>query len=213
MAGLYIIGAGGLGREVLQYALQMAAIGEGPEVRGFIDDDADALNGVATAFEIVAPTTAEEFLSDTVVVALGEPGLRQQLRTSVQAAGGTLHSVIHPQAWVSPDAHVGEGCIVAPHAFVGAGAHLGANVVVNTMVSVGHDSRVGTDSVLSPHVGISGQCHLGDRVLCGTHATVIPGRTVGTGARLAAGAVVTRDVPGNALAAGNPATSRVLFRD
>jgi len=46
---------------------------------------------------------------------------------------------------------------------------------------------------------------LGDRVWVGVGAKILKGVTVGDGAVIAAGAIVTRDVPAGALVAGNPA--------
>jgi maltose O-acetyltransferase len=46
---------------------------------------------------------------------------------------------------------------------------------------------------------------IGDDVWIGTRAIVLPGVTIGTGAIVGAGAVVTKDVPENAIVAGNPA--------
>jgi acetyltransferase-like isoleucine patch superfamily enzyme len=46
---------------------------------------------------------------------------------------------------------------------------------------------------------------LGDRVWVGTNALILKGVTVGEGAVIAAGAVVTRDVPAEAIVAGSPA--------
>jgi len=46
---------------------------------------------------------------------------------------------------------------------------------------------------------------IGDRVWIGCRATVLKGVTIGDGAVIAAGSVVTRDVPPRALVAGNPA--------
>ncbi len=46
---------------------------------------------------------------------------------------------------------------------------------------------------------------VGDRVWIGTGAIVLKGVTIGDGAVVAAGAVVTRDVPPNAVVAGVPA--------
>ncbi len=46
---------------------------------------------------------------------------------------------------------------------------------------------------------------IGDFAFVGTRATVLPGVTIGRGAAVAAGAVVTRDVPPNTVVAGVPA--------
>ena len=46
--------------------------------------------------------------------------------------------------------------------------------------------------------------HVGDNVWFGGHVTVLPGVTIGENAVIGAGSVVTRDIPANMLAAGNP---------
>lgn len=46
---------------------------------------------------------------------------------------------------------------------------------------------------------------IGDKVWIGAHATILPGVSVGDGAVVAAGAVVTKDVPANCVVAGVPA--------
>lgn len=46
---------------------------------------------------------------------------------------------------------------------------------------------------------------IGRRVWIGAHATVLPGVTIGDNAVIAAGAVVTKDVPANAVVGGMPA--------
>jgi carbonic anhydrase/acetyltransferase-like protein (isoleucine patch superfamily) len=49
---------------------------------------------------------------------------------------------------------------------------------------------------------------IGDHVWIGMRATILKGVTIGDGAIVAAGAMVTRDVPPNTLVAGVPATPR-----
>jgi maltose O-acetyltransferase len=46
---------------------------------------------------------------------------------------------------------------------------------------------------------------IGDDVWIGGHATILPGVTIGDGAVVAAGAVVTKDVPPYTVVAGVPA--------
>jgi acetyltransferase-like isoleucine patch superfamily enzyme len=47
--------------------------------------------------------------------------------------------------------------------------------------------------------------HIGDHVWIGLNSTILKGVTIGSGSVVAAGAVVTRDIPPNALAGGVPA--------
>lgn len=51
---------------------------------------------------------------------------------------------------------------------------------------------------------------LEDHVSVGANATILPGVTVGRGSFIAAGAIVTRDVPAECLAIGAPATHEPL---
>ena len=52
---------------------------------------------------------------------------------------------------------------------------------------------------------ISKPVKIGDRVWIGIAATILPGVTIGENSIVAAGAVVTKDVPPNTIVAGNPA--------
>jgi acetyltransferase-like isoleucine patch superfamily enzyme len=52
---------------------------------------------------------------------------------------------------------------------------------------------------------IAGPVVIKDFVWCGANVTIVPRVTVGEGAVIAAGSVVTKDVPGGAVVGGNPA--------
>lgn len=80
---------------------------------------------------------------------------------------------------------------------VGDGTLIGQQVVLAT---INHDLTPDKrrDNLLSPIV-------IGRNVWIGAHATVLAGVTVGDNAVIAAGAVVTKDVPKNAVVGGVPA--------
>lgn len=81
--------------------------------------------------------------------------------------------------------------------FIGDCSLIGHNVVIATLNhAVAPDDR-GTM--------IPAPVHIGNRVWIGSNATVLPGVTIGDGAIVAAGAVVTRDVPENTVVGGVPA--------
>lgn len=86
-----------------------------------------------------------------------------------------------------------------------APVHIGDNVMIgpNTMIcTVGHP--------LSPkgrrnHLGVAKPIRIGNDVWIGGNVTVLPGVTIGNNVVIAAGAVVTKDVPDNCLYGGVPA--------
>ena len=81
--------------------------------------------------------------------------------------------------------------------FIGDGALIGHNVVLATL---NHAKSPQDRSSMLP-----APIHIGTNVWIGAHATVLPGVTIGDGAIVAAGAVVTRDIPENTIVGGVPA--------
>ena len=88
---------------------------------------------------------------------------------------------------------------------------LGDKVSIGDRIFIGHDVALLT---VDHHIGTArSRCGerklapvaIGDGAWIAARATILPGVTVGQGAIVAAGAVVTRDVPENALVGGVPA--------
>lgn len=80
---------------------------------------------------------------------------------------------------------------------IGDNALIGHNVVLATL-NHNLDPEHRADLIPAP-------IHIGKNVWIGANASVMPGVTIGDGAIVAAGAVVTKDVPTNTVAAGVPA--------
>lgn len=79
----------------------------------------------------------------------------------------------------------------------GDGCLIGHQVVIATL---NHDLSPNSRGSMTP-----AKVTLGKNVWVGAHATILPGVTVGDNAVIAAGAVVTKDVPANTVVAGVPA--------
>lgn len=76
-------------------------------------------------------------------------------------------------------------------------------------VHIGRESYVAFDAAILTHDMVRGlRCdtHIGERCFIGARSVILPGVRVGDHAIVAAGSIVTRDVPPGCIVGGNPAS-------
>lgn len=141
----WIVGTGGHARKVAQ-----AVLAAGHRIVGFADEDPRArspLEGVPVlVVERMPPPTS----GAAVFVAIGRAEVRRRLMERLAIAGWTLPAVVHPRAWVAPDARVREGVFVAAQAAVESASLLGRGSIVDSGAVVDHDAEVGDFAHLRP---------------------------------------------------------------
>ena len=123
-------------------------------------------------------------------------------------------------------AEVGENCYVEPplHANWGCHTHFGNNVYANFNLTLVDDTDIymGDGVLFGPNVvvAVAGHpvdpdlrrkvaqfnlpVHIGNNVWIGAGAIILPGIAIGDNSVIGAGSVVTKDVPANVVAVGNP---------
>lgn len=77
--------------------------------------------------------------------------------------------------------------------------------ITNAVEFITHDGGTLILRHLTPDLEITKPITIGDYVYIGTHAIILPGVTIGNNCIVAAGAIVTKDVPDNSVVAGVPA--------
>lgn len=193
---LIIVGAGGFGREVYQWALDQIEVGKARFSKiQFIDDSLD---------ELSFPEVSDNFrgtvsdyipgLNELAVVAIGNSEIRRTVTENLRRKGAQFGSVIHPSSNIARNAVHNEGLILCPNSCLSANTKIGAHVHINFGSSVGHDSILGDFVTVSSHADIMGNCVLGDDVFLGSGARVLPKCKVASGTRVGAGATVQRSI-------------------
>lgn len=115
-------------------------------------------------------------------------------------------SYVAAGAYLTGTLACGRDCSINAYAVVRGRVELGDGVRVGA-----HTSILGFNHMMAPGLEVFRQpltsrgISIGDDVWVGSHVVVLDGITIGSHAVLAAGAVVTKDVPEGAVVAGNPA--------
>ena len=127
---------------------------------------------------------------------------------------------------------VGKNCYVEPplHANWGCNTYMGDDVYANFNLTLVDDVKItiGNHVMFAPNVTISAAGHpvepglryrqaqynlpvtIGDNVWIGAGTVILPGVSIGDNTVVGAGSIVTRSIPANVVAAGNPC--RVIRR-
>ncbi|CAN5540095.1 N/A [soil metagenome] len=188
-----IVGAGGYGRAALDVLL---AAGLEAWILGFYDDAHKALPEKIRGFPILGDIAMLKSMLSIetvqVIVAITENKDRLRIANSIRALGGQFMTATHPVAYVSEEATVGGGCVIAagavvhPNSTVGSHCYLGPNAVVDRDAQVGAGAwissgailgtgaRVGARSVLGQNSGIGRKAVVEDDVEVGMLQAVAP---------------------------------------
>jgi UDP-2-acetamido-3-amino-2,3-dideoxy-glucuronate N-acetyltransferase len=158
-----------------------------------------------------------------------------QFKPEWEARGVKVHESAYiddPNAQIGEGTRIWHFCHILPETSIGPRSSLGQNVMVGPRVKIGTDCKIQNNvsiyegveledgvfcgpscvftNVTNPRAQIERKCEFRRTLVkrgatIGANATIVCGHTLGEYAFIAAGAVVTSDVPAYALMAGVPA--------
>lgn len=198
MKAYYILGAGGLGRELCHWLADANG-----KCLGFIDDNPAALEAHAGYPPVVGDTETCP-LNLPILCGIGQNALRRCCVERLKARGAVFASFVHPWAKVLPCA-LGEGAVIAPFAYIGADATVGDFLFLQTGGVIGHDVRAGHFLRMDTTAFLGGFAQVGNDVTLHTGAKIMPGKTVGDGCTIGTGSVVITNLRAGQTVFGVPA--------
>lgn len=206
MKHLIIIGARGWGREVYDLAAAYIAAGADMDIKGFLDDKADALDGKTGYPHILGPVETYEIQKDDVFIcALGDVHYKKHYSDIIQGKGGEFVTLIHPTAMIGNNVIIGKGCIIGAYANLSSDTKLGDFVTFSIKAGIGHDSTIDNFSHIGAMTNISGYVTIGKSVTIHPCCNIIPHRKIGDKAIVGASSVVLLNVAADTTVFGNPA--------
>ncbi len=159
-------------------------------------------------------TTAETVIGDDATIRSGSI-----IYNSVEIGDGfqTGHNVL-----IREETTIGDDVLLGTNTVVDGKVTIGSHGSFQTGVYIPQQTEIGDNVFFGPHAVVTNDPYpirdastiegaiIEDHVSVGANATILPGVTIGEGSFVAAGALITEDVPPETLAVGLPATHRKL---
>ena len=199
---LVILGMSGHGKVVIEVAramgcyTQMLCLDDNPSADTILT--VPVVGKIASFVQYVGPHT--EF-----IVAIGNNEIREKFTIDIENAGGTLATLIDPNAVVSSTSSVGAGSLIMPGSIVNACAQIGRSCIINTGATVDHDCHVEDFVHIAPGTNLAGQVSVGRCTMIGIGSCVIQCCEIGSHTMIGAGATVVNPIPSYVTAVGSPA--------
>ncbi|MBO3769365.1 MAG: DapH/DapD/GlmU-related protein [Thermoproteota archaeon] len=122
----------------------------------------------------------------------------------------TGHNVL-----IREGSRIGENCLIGTGTMLDGSVKIGNNVKIQSGVYLPHETIVGDNVFIGPYACVTNDRYpvseklrpvtIGNGCIIGANSTLIAGVSIGDGSVVAAGSVVTRDIPPNVVVVGVPA--------
>lgn len=172
----------------------------------------------------------DAIIQDFVVLGLASSAEARPLAIGVRASIRS-HTVVYAGSVLGSGFHSGHAVMIREAVQIGSEVSIGTHSIIEHHVTLGDRVRIHSGAFLPEFSTVEDDAWIGPRVtftnavyprsrdvkstlkgptICvgakiGANATLLPGVVIGENALVGAGAVVVRDVPSNAVVAGNPA--------
>lgn len=206
MKDLYIIGAGGFGREVAWLVERINEVNPIWNLKGFIDDKESLWGSVEGEYLVLGGCEYLNSLNNVYAVcAVGSAKVRKIIIDKLKNSNVKFATLVDPSALVSNRVEIGEGSIICAGTVITVDIKIGNHVIINLDCTIGHDDVIEDFVTIYPSVNVSGNVLIGECSELGTGMQIIQGKKVTPNTIIGAGAVVVKDCAESGTYVGSPA--------
>ena len=205
MKNLIIIGAGGMGRTLYSNALESVGYGKKFVVKGFIDDNLQALDDYPNYPSVIGTIKDYQPQPDDVFISSIGGAARRPCMEEIICRGGEFMELIHQTARILTNAKLGKGNFVGAYTVIGNDAVIGDYNMIQSYTVIGHDAKIGSWNRIDTHVSLVGGVVVEDEVTIHTSAVISHKVVVECGAHVGALSFVFKKVKAGTTVMGNPA--------
>lgn len=198
-----------MGRTIYSNALESVGYGEKFVIKGFIDDNLNALDQFENYPPIVGTISGYQPMPDDVFVSSIGGDSRKSRMEEIIRRGGEFMELIHNTARLYTNAKIGKGNFIGAYSVIGNDATVGDYNMIQSYTVIGHDAVIGNWNRIDTHVTCVGGIVIEDEVNIHTGAIINHNVTVETGSHVGAGSFVIKKVKAGTTVFGNPARKLV----
>ncbi|MFB0925352.1 MAG: serine acetyltransferase [Vicingaceae bacterium] len=177
---LYIIGAGGFGREVLFTITRMNSVFKLWDNIYFIDDWVKK-GVIIRDIEVVGNVDFLKSIKENidVVIAHSDSELRFKLVKDINKDNLNFPNIFDPSAVKDPKISIGRGNIIMINVILSTDLIIGDFNIFNSNTSIGHDTCIGNYNMFFSRNSISGSIKMGNLNVFGLNSSVVQGIVIG----------------------------------
>lgn len=204
---LAIYGASGLGAEFDSTACRVNEQENKWEDIIFVDDAPEKEGQELVGRKIYPYVKAlEKYGKENLefLIGIGEPNVKDIVFGKLDKDGCTITNLFFPGTIVGKDSKLGRGIVVQDVSGIPPMSVIGNCVLLQGKTVLGHNIELGDNVVISSLTFVGGDTVIGRNTYIAPSSCLRNGLHIGENAIIGMGSVVTKDIPDNAVAYGNP---------
>ncbi|EGV42969.1 acetyltransferase [Bizionia argentinensis JUB59] len=201
---IYLLGVGNYTEVIIELAQDCDY-----EVKGLYHYSSDRVGETVFGVEIIGTTEnllQQDITGKNFAVTMGDNKIRNDIASKLRDRGALTPNLIHPQAFISNSAILGQGCLIHLNTKISTKCVLGNDCILDFNCYMAHHSVLKDACYMSSFAMVGSYSVVGKRTLLGMNSLIMPlSITLGNDCLIAAKSNVTKSFPDNCVLVGNPA--------